>query len=54
LLGAQIDDLVRANDGMRGIARVILAQLATAMRRYRKNRRRARAMLPPRMGLRYG
>jgi hypothetical protein len=49
----QLDDLVRANDGMKGIALTILERLATAVRRSRENRRRARAMLSPGTGLRY-
>jgi hypothetical protein len=53
LLSMQLDDLVRANDGMNGIALAILERLATAVRRSRENRLRARAMLPLRMGLRY-
>ena len=52
LLEAQLSDLVRANDGMTGIALAILARLTNAVRGYRENRRRARALLPPRMGLR--
>ena len=53
LLSMQLDDLVRANDGMKGIALTILERLATAVRRSRENRRRARAMLSPGTGLRY-